>query len=392
VKQKHPSPSVGKDRGAETQRSRWSWGALGVAASLIVGLTVYAVVGGLRSHPGSTTGVTATSVVTSEGAEGTVTSGSRPSPDPSREAPGPAPEGMAWIPGGEFWMGSDDESMRDARPVHRVKVDGFWMDRTEVTNEQFAQFVRATGYVTVAERKPDPKDFPGAPPELLVPGSIVFTPPKEPVPLNDHLVWWRYVPGADWRHPEGPGSSIAGRENHPVVHVCWDDAVAYCKWAGKRLPTEAEWEYAARGGLERRRYVWGDELNPGGKWLVNNWQGRFPVENTAEDGFARSAPVATFPPNGYGLHDMAGNVWEWCADWYQPSYSAHDRSPNPQGPSSSYDPAEPGVPKRVQRGGSFLCSDLYCTRYLPGARGKGAPDSGASHVGFRCALSPKHTP
>jgi formylglycine-generating enzyme required for sulfatase activity len=296
---------------------------------------------------------------------------------------------MVWIPGGEFWMGSDDESMRDAQPVHRVRVDGFWMDRTEVTNAQFAQFVAVTGYVTVAERTPDSKDYPDAPPELLVPGSIVFTPPPGPVPLSNHLVWWRYVPGADWRHPEGPDSSIAGRENHPVVQVCWYDAVAYCQWAGKRLPTEAEWEFAARGGLERKRYVWGDELNPGGKWMVNNWQGRFPSENTAADGFTRTSPVGTFPPNGYGLHDMAGNVWEWCADWYQPGYPAHDRTPNPQGPDVSHDPAEPGVPKRVQRGGSFLCSDLYCTRYLPGARGKGAPDSGASHVGFRCVLSPK---
>jgi sulfatase modifying factor 1 len=296
---------------------------------------------------------------------------------------------MVWIPAGEFWMGSDDESMRDARPVHRVKVDGFWMDRSEVTNEQFARFVRATGYVTVAERKPDPKDFPDAPPELLVAGSIVFTPPKEPVPLTNHLVWWRYQPGADWRHPEGPESSIEGREKHPVVQVCWDDADASCKWAGKRLPTEAEWEYAARGGLERRLYTWGDELNPGGKWMCNNWQGKFPTENTKDDGYLGTAPVGSFPPNGYGLVDMAGNVWEWCSDWYQPGYPAHDRTPNPQGPASSYDPAEPGVPKRVQRGGSFLCCDNYCTRYLPGTRGKGALDSGASHLGFRCVLSPK---
>jgi formylglycine-generating enzyme required for sulfatase activity len=284
-------------------------------------------------------------------------------------------------------MGDDDES--DAKPWHRVRVSGFWMDRTEVTNDQFALFVRETGYVTVAEKKPDAKDYPGAPPEMLVPGSIVFTPPSEPVPLTNHLAWWRYVPGADWRHPEGPGSSIADRGQHPVVHICWDDAVAYSKWAGKRLPTEAEWEFAARGGLERNRYVWGTELNPGGKSMANHWQGHFPATNTAADGFERTAPVGSFPPNGYGLVDMAGNVWEWCADWYQPVYPAHDRTPDPQGPESSYDPQEPGVIKRVQRGGSFLCSDEYCTRYLPGARGKGAPDSGASHLGFRCVLSLK---
>jgi sulfatase modifying factor 1 len=318
----------------------------------------------------------------------TATAKAKPAATPAAtEAPGPAPDGMVWIPGGEFWMGSDDESMREARPVHRVKLDGFWIDRTEVTNAQYDRFIRATGYVTVAERKPDPKDFPDAPPELLVPGSIVFTPPDAPVPLSNHLVWWRYEPGADWRHPEGPASSIEGRENHPVVQVCYEDAVAYCKWAGSRLPTEAEWEYAARGGLERKRYVWGDDLKPEGKWMVNNWQGRFPSENTREDGFNGTAPVGTFPPNGYGLVDMAGNVWEWCSDWYQPSYPAHDRTPNPQGPESSHDPAEPGVPKKVQRGGSFLCCDSYCTRYLPGTRGKGAIDSGASHLGFRCVLS-----
>jgi sulfatase modifying factor 1 len=300
--------------------------------------------------------------------------------------PGPPPEGMVWIPGGEFWMGTDD-GFPDTQPVHRVQLDGFWMDRTEVSNAQFAKFVDETGYVTVAERKPDPADFPGVPPEKLVAGSIVFTPPPGEVPLENHTVWWSYVPGASWRHPEGPQSTLEGRADHPVVQVCWDDAVAYAQWAGKRLPTEAEWECAARGGLERKRYCWGDELLPGGQWQANIWQGRFPNENTVADGFRGTAPVGSFPPNGYGLVDMSGNVWEWCADWYQPNYYRESPRRNPQGPSSSFDPLEPGTPKRVQRGGSFLCSDLYCIRYLPGARGKGAPDSGASHVGFRCVRS-----
>ena len=297
------------------------------------------------------------------------------------------PQGMVWVPGGEFDMGDDD--FPDARPIHRVRVDGFWMDTTEVTNAQLARFVRETGYVTVAEGKPDPKDYPGAPPEKLVAGSCVFSPPSGPVPLQNHLAWWQYVAGADWRHPEGPKSNIEGRENHPAVHISWHDAVAYAKWAGKRLPTEAEWEFAARGGLSRQRYVWGDDLKPGGKWMANIWQGRFPHENTAEDGFRGTAPVGCFPPNGFGLHDMAGNAWEWCADWYRSDYYLKSPGHNPQGPDSSLDPQEPDIPKRVQRGGSFLCSDLYCVRYRPGSRGKGALDSGASHIGFRCVRSPR---
>jgi formylglycine-generating enzyme len=302
--------------------------------------------------------------------------------------PTPAPEGMVWVPGGTFWMGADDASMADAKPVHEVKISGFWMDRTEITNRQFARFVKATGYVTIAERKPDPKDYPDAPPEKLVPGSIVFTPPAGRVSLDDPLVWWRYVKGASWRHPEGPGSTIERKDDHPVVQICWYDALAYANWAGKRLPTEAEWEYAARGKLARSRYVWGDERLPGGKWQANIWEGRFPDQNTVDDGFARTALVGSFPPNGFGLSDMAGNVWEWCSDWYRPVYESTPRE-NPTGPTSSLDPDEVNVPKRVQRGGSFLCSDLYCTRYLPGARGKGAPDSAANHIGFRCVLSPK---
>jgi sulfatase modifying factor 1 len=296
--------------------------------------------------------------------------------------PGPAPEDMVWVPGGQFWMG--DTSLPDAQPLHLVYVDGFWMDRTEVTNAQFARFVNETHYVTIAERQPDPRDFPGVPPDQLKPFSPVFTPPAGPVDLHDPSQWWQPVAGADWRHPEGPHSSIDGRENHPVVHVCWFDAVAYAEWAGKRLPTEAEWEFAARGGLDRKPYCWGDGLMPDGKHQANIWQGHFPDDNTIEDGFRGTAPVASFPPNGHGLYDMAGNAWEWCADWYRPDCYQTSPRRNPKGPSESFDPAEPNQRKRVQRGGSFLCCDQYCTRYRPGARGKGAVDSGASHVGFRC--------
>ena len=304
-----------------------------------------------------------------------------------------AHEGMVWVPGDEFWMG--DDGFADARPVHRVFVDGFWLDRTEVTNAQFARFVAETGYVTVAEKPPDweqmklalPPGTPKPPDDQLVAGSLVFTPPAGPVPLDEHYQWWRYVPGASWRQPDGPGSTIDGKDNYPVVHVCYEDAVAYAKWARKRLPTEAEWELAARGGLDRKPYAWGDEQKPRGRWLANIWQGRFPAANTEEDGFPRTAPVASFPGNAFGLHDMAGNVWEWCADWYRPDYYTASPGRNPTGPTDSFDPMEPGLPKRVQRGGSFLCSDLYCVRYKPGTRGKGEVTSGASHVGFRCARS-----
>ncbi len=303
--------------------------------------------------------------------------------------PGPAPDGMVWIPPGKFSMGSDYQPFGDARPIHTVELQGFWMDRTPVTNEQFMAFIRATRYVTVAERRPDPKEFPGVPAEKLVPGSLVFTPPAKPVSLSDHRQWWRFVAGACWNHPEGPGSDLTGRAKHPIVHVCWDDAVAYANWAGKRLPTEAEWEYAARGKLTQMPYVWGREFRPDGRWMANTWQGRFPSENIKDDGWERTSPVGSFPANGFGLYDMAGNVWQWCADWYRPDYYTHSPRHNPLGPADSHDPNEPGVPKRVQRGGSFLCSDQYCSRYMPGGRGKGAVDTGSSHVGFRCVLTPK---
>jgi formylglycine-generating enzyme required for sulfatase activity len=302
--------------------------------------------------------------------------------------PAKAPEvPEVWVPGGEFLMGDDE--FADAPPVHKVAVDGFWMDRTEVTNEQFAWFVKQTGYRTVAERQPDQAEFPDADPERLVPGAGVFDPTGCP-PAQDCPtcgLWWKYAPGACWRHPEGPGSDLAGREKHPVVHIAWEDAVGYANWAGKRLPTEAEWERAARGGVDGRRYYWGDELLPGGRWMANVWQGTFPVEDRAEDGHHGTAPVGSYPANGYGLHDMAGNVWEWCADWYRPDYYAVSPARNPQGPDDSIDPDGRGEPKRVQRGGSFLCSDNYCVRYRAGARGQGEPRTGLAHTGFRCVRS-----
>ena len=303
----------------------------------------------------------------------------RPDPDDTT--------GMVYLPGGTFRMGAA-EGNPDEQPVHDVTLDGFWIDTTEVTNEQFARFVEATGYVTVAERTPRPEDYPTVPPSELAAGSIVFTPPPgEDVPLNNHLVWWQYVKGADWRHPEGPDSNLQGREKHPVVHVAHEDAEAYAKWAGKRLPTEAEWEYAARGGLAGQTFVWGSEFLPNNQWRANIWQGKFPSQNTKEDGYVATAPVGSFPANGFGLYDISGNVWEWCADWYHPQYYQVSPVRNPQGPPAGYDPNEPGVKKRVQRGGSYLCSDVYCTAYRPYRRGKGAIDTGTNHLGFRCVRS-----
>ena len=301
--------------------------------------------------------------------------------------PGPAPEGMVWVPGGIFWMGCPDCGMPDTLPAHLVRVEGFWMDATPVTNAQFAAFVRATKYVTVAERALDPKDFPGVPKDKLVSGSAVFTPPPAAVPLDNPLVWWRYVAGASWKQPEGPGSSIKGREDHPVVQVAWDDAVAYLKWAGRRLPTEAEYEFAARGGLDRQRYAWGSDLKPGGRWPANIYQGEFPSHNTEEDGHLSTSAVKAFPATGFGLYDMGGNVWQWCSDWYRPDAYAQAAvsvpAENPRGPEQSFDPQEPGAAKRVVRGGSFLCSDRYCTRYLVGSRGKAEVSSATSNLGFR---------
>jgi sulfatase modifying factor 1 len=315
-----------------------------------------------------------------------------------------APPGMVLIPGGEFTMGTDDvNSFPNERPAHRVHIEGFWIDVHDVTNAEFAKFVEATGYLTTAEKKPDWEELekqlpPGTPKpddSVLVAGSLVFTPTSRPVPLDDLSAWWRWVPGACWSHPEGPGSTIAGRENHPVVQVSWDDAVAYAKWAGKRLPTEAEWEFAARGGLEGKRYAWGDEFRPNAKYQANTWQGLFPVNNTADDGFVGTSPVGSFPPNGYGLYDMAGNVWQWCSDWYRvdaftqlaTELAEKNVCSDNGGPSESWDPADPSTPKRVVKGGSFLCSPSYCESYRPSARRGTPPDTGTSHTGFRCVIS-----
>ncbi len=310
------------------------------------------------------------------------------------------PPGMLWISGGKFVMGDDGSDARsDEAPLHPVQVDGFWMDATEVTNAEFGKFVEATGYVTTAEQVPDIEEImkqlpPGTPPppkELLVAGSLVFNETAGAVSLDDVAQWWSWTPDADWRHPEGPKSSLKGRENHPVVHVSWYDAQAYAEWAGRRLPNEAEWEFAARGNRTRQSYPWGDESPTEGSSKANIWQGSFPNNNTTRDGFARTAPVKSFPPNDYGLYDMAGNVWEWCSDWYRHDYyrglKANGLSLNPTGPLRSFDPYEPTVPKRVQRGGSFLCHESYCSSYRVSARMKTSPDTGLAHSGFRCVMT-----
>ncbi len=325
------------------------------------------------------------------------------SQEPPREPGRTAPDGMVWVEGAEYLMGSDDPrwARADERPPHRVRVDGFWMDSTEVTNAQFRAFVETTGYLTTAQRPPDWEELkkqlpPGTPKpdeSVLVAASLVFVAPSEPGTLIDVSRWWKWIPGADWLHPEGPGSNLEGRSDHPVVHVSWDDAVAYASWAGKRLPTEAEWEWAAQGGREAPLYPWGDEGIEVGPSKANSFSGTFPNANTLLDGYERTAAVASFPANGYGLYDMGGNVWEWCADWYRhDTYSQTQRAHpngvlNPPGPADSLDPQEPYVPKRVQRGGSYLCNDSYCSGYRVSARMKSSPDTSLGHTGFRCVQS-----
>jgi len=317
-------------------------------------------------------------------------------PGPATNAQDPPFPNMVWIPGGTFRMGSAD-FYREEAPVHEATVDGFWMDRTTVTNADFKKFVDATGYVTLAERLPNPADYPGGLPELLAsPGSVVFAQPTGHVDRRNHFNWWSYVLGADWRHPYGPESSIEGLEQHPVVHVALEDVEAYTKWAGKELPTEAEWEFAARGGLDGKIFWWGDEFAPGGKLMANTWQGDFPTENLLLDGFARTAPVASFPANGYGLYDMGGNVWQWTQDWFQSHgeavssacCSASFKNPRGAARDQSIDPRDQQIriPRKVLKGGSFLCAPNYCLRYRPAARIAQPVDTGTCHVGFRCIV------
>jgi formylglycine-generating enzyme len=304
-------------------------------------------------------------------------------------APGPE---MVWIPGGVFQMGSD-KHYPEERPVHRVRVDGFWIDRTPVTNREFRRFIEATGYVTFAEIAPDPSQYPGALPHMLKPGSLVFTPPRRAVDLQDWSQWWKFKFGANWRRPYGPASPLSAFDEHPVVHIAYCDAEAYARWAGKELPTEAEWEFAARGGLDGAEFAWGDEFVPQKKHMANTWQGEFPHENTRADGYARTSPVTAFPPNGYGLYDMIGNTWEWTTDWYSAQHAPTAPSPccpsdNPRGGAqdASYDACQPDVriPRKVLKGGSHLCAPSYCRRYRPAARHAEPVDTSTSHVGFRC--------
>lgn len=323
-------------------------------------------------------------------------------PDRFAITPPSSPPGMVWVPGGEFMMGSDNsDSKKDEKPPHRTKVDGFWMDATPVTNRQFKEFVDATGYITTAEKAPTLEEImsqvpPGTPPpspELLVPASLVFKPSKGPVSLRSNRIWWEWKPGASWKHPLGPESSIEGKEDHPVVQISWYDAVAYAKWAGKRLPTEAEWEFAAYGGQKNISYVWGNdefsEENP----QVNIWQGEFPYKSTKPNGYMGTTSVKTYKPNPYGLYDMAGNVWQWCSDLYHASYyeseAKKEVSINPAGPAVSFDPEEPIAVKYVHRGGSFLCHKSYCKGYRITARMKTCADTSLNHLGFRCAMSDK---
>jgi formylglycine-generating enzyme len=299
---------------------------------------------------------------------------------------------MIRIPGGVFRMGSDRHYPEEA-PAHRVSVDAFWIDRTPVTNRQFKAFVRATGYVTSAEIPPDPRDYPGALPHMLYAGSLVFTPRGHAGNLLDWRQWWRFMKGANWRRPYGRKSSIAAPDNHPVVHISFADAEVYARWAGKELPTEAEWEFAARGGHDGAEFAWGDEFVPEGKHRANTWQGDFPVENLREDGFARTSPVTAFPANDYGVHDMIGNVWEWTKDWYSAKHRTSEGCCAPEDPGAdpeqaSYDPAQPNIriPRKVVKGGSHLCAPNYCRRYRPAARHAQPVDTSMSHIGFRCVV------
>ena len=303
-------------------------------------------------------------------------------------------DGMCWIPGGRFLMGSED-FYPEERPVHEVAVDGFWMDQHPVTNAEFRRFVKETDYVTVAERPLDPAQYPDADPELLVPGSLVFHKTAGPVDLNDYRNWWAYVPGAHWRRPGGPGTTFHGKGNHPVVHIAWEDASAYADWVGKELPTEAEWEFAARGGLEGAPFAWGNEHFPDGKPMANSWQGEFPWQNLELDGFAGTSPVGSFPDNNYGLQDITGNVWEWTTDWYVPRHPDQAEhvccvptNPRVTSPEQSFNPGQPGehIPRRVIKGGSHLCAPNYCLRYRPAARQPQMIDTSMSHLGFRCIV------
>lgn len=296
------------------------------------------------------------------------------------------------MPGGSFVMGSS-QFYPEEQPAHRVEVDGFWMDASPVTVAEFRHFAEATRYVTVAERPLDPADYPEADPSLLVPGSLVFRKTPGPVDLGDFGNWWSYLPGANWADPEGPGSGVSGRERHPVVHIAYEDAEAYAAWAGKALPTEAEWEFAARGGLEGKVYAWGDTFAPGGRQLANTWQGEFPWENLREDGFEGTSPVGSYPPNGYGLYDVTGNVWEWTVDFFSPHATGGracciPRNPRVTSPDASYGVGQPGahIPQRVIKGGSHLCAPSYCLRYRPAARQGEAVDTSTTHIGFRCVV------
>ena len=315
----------------------------------------------------------------------------RISSPPPGEPPGPD---MVWIPGGTFQMGSDRHYVEE-RPTHRVTVDGFWMDRYPVTNARFARFVAATSFTTCAEIVPNPADYPGALPEMLYAGSLVFAPTPGRVDLRGPTIWWQYVRGADWRHPYGIDTSNDGLDEHPVVHVAYGDAEAFAHWEGKTLPSEAEWELAARGGLDGAPYAWGTEFLPDGRYMANTWQGEFPWQNLGFDGYTRTSPVGAFPPNGYGLHDMIGNVWEWTSDWYEPSHSANPTTAcctprNPRGgrEEQSYDPRQPEIriPRKVLKGGSHLCAPNYCRRYRPAARFPEPIDTSTCHVGFRCIV------